>query len=155
MKIFRPTSTGGTHYLRRFSFILSFTVAAVICLNLRVSPASAASIAPTSHATPYSAIGCTFFGNVCISVCNNLQCTGGGLFVDHINVYTKNEQTFPQGGTACILVNGSISGLGGCYGIEPGTSGIYVVYETDFPNNAQVCGEIIGQSGMPCETILG
>lgn len=86
--------------------------------------------------------GCNL--DVCIDV------VGKGLYVDYIDVY----QVVGNGpATAAILFRGSTNWPGGLWGYGANEDGISIDYGYNFPSTGQVCGEIIGSPGKPCEEI--
>jgi len=79
----------------------------------------------------------------------SLHIDGTGDHVNFIEVYTTDHSIIPPGTIAYIWVNGSDEGLGGAYVIGEDSYGINVIYDTNFPTDAEVSGSIDGYVGLP------
>lgn len=78
------------------------------------------------------------------------------MYVNYISVWTYNGYVFRTPNAVAITVNGSWAWPGGLWSANPGTNGIIIHYGYNWPsgyNGSEVCGEIAGQPGYPCETV--
>jgi hypothetical protein len=144
------------------SFLCRCSVIAFGCLALLLTFSSTSASARTrgsTHLTTVAQSGrhvSTTVSPLTASGCNQSVCidiVGSGRYVSFINVYLEDGIAPPGGGTGVILFKGSTDWPGGVFAFLPGTYGINVNYDEDFPSTGQVCGEIVGFRGKPCEEI--